>query len=111
MEGCTHSRSYRLREPRILGSDVSWGTFREAYTVEILDPHPRRLQRILDDGMYPLSVVSRGVLREEALSWGCDVRVPDVGQDSGGPIWIVFDDPRAEFIGRALQTKRNVRPL
>ena len=93
------------------GSGVLWDTFREAYAVEILDLDPCILQRILNDGVYPLSVVSRSILRQEALSRGCDVRMPDVGQDSGRPIRVMFDNPRAEFIGRALQTKRNVRPF
>lgn len=55
--------------------------------------------------------MSRSILRQEALPWRCNVCVPDVGQDGGGPIGIVFDDPCAEFIGRALETKRNVRPF
>lgn len=93
------------------GSDVSWDTFREAYTVEILDLHLRRLQRILDDGVYPLSVVPCSILRQKAFSWGCDVCVPDVGQDSGRPIRTMFDDSCTELIGRALQTERNVRSL
>jgi len=81
------------------GSDNVWGTLREADTVEILDPHPCLLQRILDDRVYPLSVMSRSILRQETLSWGCDVRVPDVRQDGGQPISIMFDNPCAEFIG------------
>jgi len=84
------------------GSGVLLGTFREAYTVEILDLYLRFLQRVLDDGVYPLSVVSCSILRQKSLSWRCDVRVPDIGQDGGRPIGIVFDDPCAEFIGRAL---------
>ena len=47
-------------------------------------------------------MVFRSILRQEALSWGRDVRVPDVRQDSGRPIGVMFDDPCAEFIGRAL---------
>ena len=62
----------------IRGLDILWSTFRETYAVEILDPHFRLLQRILDDRMYPLPVVSRSILRQEALPWGCDVRVPDI---------------------------------
>jgi len=81
------------------GSVNLWGTFREAYAVEILDPHPRLLQRILDNRVYPLSVMSRSVLWQKTLAWGCDVRVPDVGQDSGRPIRTVFDNSCTEFIG------------
>ena len=84
------------------GSDVLRGTFREAYTVEILDLYLRVLQRVLDDGVYPLSVMSRSILRQKALSRGCNICVPDIRQDSGRPIGIVFDNPCAKFIGRAL---------
>ena len=45
------------------GSGVLRGTFRETYTVEIQDLDLCLLQRVLDDGVYPLSVVSRSILR------------------------------------------------
>lgn len=93
------------------GLNILRGTFREAYTIEILDLHPSLLQRILDHGVYPLSVVSCSILWQEPLPWGRDIRVSDIGQDGCRSVRIMSDDPCPEFVGRTFQTKRNVRPF
>ena len=61
--------------------------------------------------MYPLSVMFCGILRQETFSWGCDIGVPDVRQDSGRSVGIVCYNPCAEFVGRALQTKCDIWPF
>ena len=81
------------------GLGILRGTFREAYTVEISDLYPRLLQRVLDDGVYPFPVMSRSILGQESLPWRCDVRVSDVRQDGSRSVGVMFDDPRAKFIG------------
>ena len=54
---------------------------------------------MLDEGVYPFPVVSRGILGQKSLPRRCNVRVSDVRQDGSRSVEMMFDDPRAEFIG------------
>lgn len=73
--------------------------FCETNAVNIMERDTGFAKGIVDDGEGPISMVLCGVSRLEPLARRSYVGVPDVGEDGGRSVYVVFDDACAKLVG------------